>query len=298
MSHLALLPAGLGEVSSPVRTVVYPEDGEIDASVLEETTFFVPVYMGTGANLALMSQMPRLRACQLLTAGFDNALVYLPDGVTLCNASGVHDASTAELAVGLIIANLRGLDDAARDMPNGVWRHRRLPALADKVVLIIGAGGVGQAIRQRLEPFEVEVIMVGRTAREGIRGAADLEAILPSADIVVLAVPLDDATTGLADARFLARMRDGAMLVNVARGKVVRTDDLVAELAIGRLRAALDVTDPEPLPHDHPLWTAPGVLISPHVGGNSSAFLPRARKLVAEQLARLAAGQVLANQVA
>lgn len=297
MKELALLPAGLGEVSSPVPTVVYPDDGDVDASVLKEVTFFVPVYMGTGANLALMSQMPQLRVCQLLTAGFDNALAYLPDGVTLCNASGVHDASTAELAVGLMIANLRGLDDAARDMPNGVWRHRRLPALADKVVLIIGAGGVGQAIRRRLEPFEVEVIMVGRTARDGVRGMTDVDALLPSADIVVLAVPLEDATLGMVDARFLARMRDGAMLVNVARGKVVRTDDLIAELAKGRLRAAVDVTDPEPLPPGHPLWNAPGVLISPHLGGNSSAFLPRARRLVSEQLTRLEAGQALVNRV-
>lgn len=297
MSELALLPAGLGEVDSSIRTVVYPDDGEVDSSALADATFFVPVYMGPPANLALMSSMPHLRVCQLLTAGFDNALPYLPDGVTLCNASGVHDASTAELTLGLIIANLRGLDDAARDMNQGIWRHRRLPALADKVVLVIGAGGVAQAIRRRLEPFEVDVIMMGRTARAGVRGLAELDVILPTVDVVILVVPLDETTTGMVDAAFLSKMKDGALLVNVARGKVVQTEALLAELTTGRLRASLDVTDPEPLPQDHPLWSAPGLLISPHVGGNSSAFLPRARRLVADQLARLTAGEELINTV-
>lgn len=298
MSELALLPSGLGEVTSSVPIAVYPDDGPVDPAALAAATFFVPVYMGPAANLALMSQMPQLKVCQMLTAGFDNALAHLPPGVALCNAAGVHDASTAELTLGLIIANLRGLDNAARDMTEGVWRHRRLPALADKVVLVIGAGGVANAIRRRLEPFEVEIIMMGRTAREGVRGIGELDSILPTVDVVILALPLDATTTGMVDAQFLAHMKDGALLVNVARGKVVQTDALLAELSSGRLRASLDVTDPEPLPQDHPLWRAPGLLISPHVGGNSSAFLPRARRLVAEQLARLADGRELVNRVA
>jgi phosphoglycerate dehydrogenase-like enzyme len=303
MTELALLPVGLGEVTSQVPAVMYADDeadsvdGVDDASARAEATFFVPVYMGPSANLALMAQMPRLKVCQMLTAGFDNALAHLPEGVILCNAAGVHDASTAELTIGLIIANLRGLDDAARDMSKGIWRQRRLPALADKLVLVIGAGGVAQAIRRRLEPFEVEIILMGRNARDGVQAIAELETILPTADVVILAVPLDDATTGMVDARFLSNMKDGALLVNVARGKIVQTDALLAELTRGRLRASLDVTDPEPLPWDHPLWSAPGLLISPHGGGNSSAFLPRARRLVSEQLARLAAGQDLVNRV-
>lgn len=298
-SELALLPAGLGEVVSPVSTVLYEDDLARDVEqALDEATFFVPIYMGSQANLALMTRMPRLRACQMLTAGYDNALAHLPAGVVLCNAAGVHDASTAELAIGLIIANLRGLDDAARDMQQGMWRHRRLAALADRTVLVIGAGGVGQAIRRRLEPFEVEIVMVGRSPRTGVHPASSLEALLPEADVVVLAVPLDDATTGMVDEAFLASMKDGALLVNVARGKVVSTDALLAELMSGRLRASLDVTDPEPLPQGHPLWSAPGLLISPHVGGNSTAFLPRARRLVSGQLERLNRGESLINQVA
>ena len=295
MTEMALLPSGLGEVPSPIPVVVYGED--ISADDLQRATFFVPIYMGPEANLALMNRMPRLHTCQMLTAGFENALPYLPTGARLYNAAGVHDASTAELAVGLIIANLRGIDEAARDMKLGMWRHRQLPALADKQVLIIGAGGVGEAIRRRLEPFEAEIIMVGRTAREGVSASSELDALLPLADVVILAIPLDDVTTGMVDATFLGRMKDGALLVNVARGRVVRSDDLLAELASGRIRASLDVTDPEPLPVEHPLWSVPGLLVTPHLGGNSSAFLPRARRLVEGQLDRLGRGDPLINQV-
>ncbi len=295
MTEMALLPSGLGEVPSPIPVVAYVED--ITADDLQRATFFVPIYMGPEANLALMNRMPRLHTCQMLTAGFENALPYLPTGARLYNAAGVHDASTAELAVGLIIANLRGIDEAARDMRLGMWRHRQLPALADKQVLIIGAGGVGEAIRRRLEPFEAEIIMVGRTARVGVSASSELDALLPLADVVILAIPLDDVTTGMVDATFLGRMKDGALLVNVARGRVVRSDDLLAELASGRLRASLDVTDPEPLPIDHPLWSVPGLLVTPHLGGNSSAFLPRARRLVEGQLHRLGRGDPLINQV-
>lgn len=298
-ADLALLPSGLGEVSSSVPSSTYDEDApEVPEELLEQATFFVPIYMGPAANLALMARMPRLRVCQMLTAGYDNALAHLPADVALCNAAGVHDASTAELAVGLIIARLRGLDDAARDMMNGRWNHRRLPALADRTVVVIGAGGVGQAIQRRLEPFEVEVRMVGRNARPGVHPQEALDWLLPEADVVILAVPLDESTTGMVDRGFLARMKDNALLVNVARGKVVQTEDLLSELHAGRLQACLDVTDPEPLPADHPLWQAPGLLISPHVGGNSSAFLPRARRLVASQLDRLHSGEPLANRVA
>jgi phosphoglycerate dehydrogenase-like enzyme len=295
VTGLVLVPALLAELAVDVDLEVY--DGEIDPASLDRAEFFVPVYMGPPENLALMRRMPRLQVCQLLTAGFDNAVPFLPAGVTLCNAAGVHDSSTAELAVGLIVASLRGIDDAARDMPAGHWGHQARPALADRRVVVIGAGGVGNAVRRRLEPFECSVAMVGRTARDGVHAMTEIPELLPAADVVVLAVPLDESTSGLVDSAFLARMRPGALLVNVARGGVVVTDALVEALVSGRVTAALDVTDPEPLPPDHPLWTAPGVLITPHVGGNSSAFLPRARRLVAAQVAAWAAGRPVVNQV-
>lgn len=283
----AMLPDEVRPLDSPLPLVSRPED----------VVFYVPHYMGPADDLALMSRMPNLRVVQLLTAGFDNALQHLPSGVTLCNAGGVHDASTAELAVGLTIASLRGLDAFARAMPSGAWLYGRREALADKRVLVLGAGGVGRAIQRRLEPFEAEVVLVGRSARPGVHAAGDVPALLPAADVVILALPLTEATHHLVDTAFLSSMADGALLVNVARGAVVDTAALVEQVASGRIRAALDVTDPEPLPPDHPLWALPGVLISPHVGGNTSAFLPRARRLVAEQLGRFARGEPLLSVV-
>jgi phosphoglycerate dehydrogenase-like enzyme len=207
----------------------------------------------------------------------------------------VHDASTAELAVGLILARLRRIDDMARAMPSGEFMHDRYDALADKRVLIIGAGGIGQALARRLEGFECDIALVGRTARDGVCAREELASLVPSADVIVIAVPLDDTTRMLVDAEFLARMRDGALLVNVARGPIVETEAILAEA--GRLSFALDVTDPEPLPADHPLWRAPGVLISPHVGGNTTAFLPRIGRLVREQLDRWESGSPLSHVI-
>jgi len=278
-----MIPADLQPLDPPIPVT----------EKLEEISFYVPRYMGPVEDLLLMGRMPGLQVVQLLTAGFESALEHLPSGVTLCNAGGVHDASTAELGIGLILASLRGIDDFARAMPSGEWLHSRRDSLADKRILILGAGGVGTALRSRLLPFEAEVVMVGRSARSGVHSVDELPTLLPDADVVVLALPLYERTRGLANTDFMTRMADGALLVNLSRGAVVDTDALVSAVRSGRIRAALDVTDPEPLPAGHLLWDLPGVLISPHVGGNSTAFLPRARRLVAEQLERFAAGQPL-----
>ncbi len=294
---IALLPDEVRPSDPPVETAAVSADGVSDDVDLDRVGLFVPPYMGPVSTLELIAGMPRLEVVQLLTAGYESAQPYLRPGVRLCNAAGVHDASTAELAVALILASLRGLDDFARAMPEGAWLSGRRSALADSRVVVVGAGGVGRAIAGRLEPFETDVVLVGRSARAGVAGADDLPGLLPAADIVVLAVPLTEETTGLVDDAFLLRMRAGALLVNVARGPVVDTPALLDHVLSGRIRAALDVTDPEPLPSEHPLWTAPGVLISPHVGGNSSAFLPRARRLVAEQLGRWSSGASLLSVV-
>jgi len=287
--HLPPMPADVDLVTG---------EGPLDGA-LAEVDFWVPPYIGAGGAVAEhIGQMPALRVVQTLTAGVDDLLGLVPDGVTLCNARGVHDASTAELAVALALASLRGLDEFARAQPEGRWLHGARTALADRTVLLVGYGSIGAAIERRLAGFEVDVLRVARTARDGIAGWESLPELVPRADVVVLSTPLTEETRGLADAAFLGRMRDGALLVNVARGPVVDTDALLAELTSGRLKAALDVTDPEPLPPDHPLWRAPGVLVSPHVGGNSTAFLPRAYQLLADQLGRYAAGEPLANVVA
>jgi len=295
MNPIALIPQRIAPVSTQANVAIYDE--LISDELLESAHFFVPTYLGPVENLMLMSRMPNLAVCQLLTAGYEGALPHLPPGVTLCNAAGVHDASTAELAVGLILASLRGIDRSARDMAAGTWDHRTLASLADRRILIIGAGGVGQAIRQRLEAFETSIVMMGRSGRDGVAAISELDVHLAWADIVVLAVPLDATTASLVDAAFLATMPDGALLVNVARGGVVDTAALLAETSSGRIVAALDVTDPEPLPADHPLWRSPGVLITPHVGGDSTAFVPRGRRLVERQLENWATGQPLINVI-
>lgn len=289
---MIVLPREVAEYVGRADVVVW--DGD-PAAPPEGTRFYVPSYMAEGWAFEAMADMPALEVCQLPTAGFEHALAHLPAGVTLCNAAGVHDASTAELALGLILARLRRIDDMARAMPAGDFIHDRYDALADKRVVIVGAGGIARALARRLEGFECDVVLVGRTARDGVCGRDELASLLPSADVVVIAVPLDDSTRAMVDGDFLALMRDGALLVNVARGQVAATDAILAEA--GRLSFALDVTDPEPLPPDHPLWRAPGVLISPHVGGNTSAFLPRIGRLVREQIERWESGSELLNVI-
>jgi phosphoglycerate dehydrogenase-like enzyme len=264
----------------------------------------VPTYLGDRASLARLADLPDLRLVQTLTAGYEDVLPYLPPGVALANAAGVHDASTAELAVGLAIAALRGFPAHLRSQFAGEWRPDFGTSLADRKVLLVGFGGVGQAVARRLAGFEVEVTAVASRARAvdpgvsggsgivAVQGVAELAALVPLHDVVILTVPLTAATAGLVDADFLAAMPDGALLVNVARGGVVVTDALVAELARGRLRAALDVVDPEPLPAGHPLWSQDGLLLTPHVGGASSAFRPRALAMLRDLADRLSAGRL------
>ncbi len=275
------------------------DDFPTDPAALD---FYVtPYLMEPQEALRPLRSGARPGVVQTLSAGYDHLTGQLPDGTVLCNARGVHDASTAELALALTLASLRGFLDFARGQDAGQWRSRRHRALADRTVLIVGYGSVGEAVEERVLPFECEVLRVARSARRAARGEVHalsaLPSLLPRADVVVLATPLNDSTRHLADAAFLAAMPDGALLVNVARGQVVDTGALLAEVATGRITAALDVTDPEPLPPGHPLWTAPGVLISPHVGGNTSAFLPRAKRMLAAQLTRWATGEPLRNVV-
>lgn len=296
---IGLLPdgvrVGIWDVGDPDATPEGVEPGEIELVVMPHYS------QGPGTYLRLRT-LPGLRVVQLPSAGFEHALPHLPSGVAVCNGAGVHDAETAELGVGLLLASLRGIDEAARDMADGLWQPRYRSSLADRRVMVVGYGNIGTALAARLRPFEVDVVPVARSRREVdgvlVHAMTELPELLPTVDAVVLIVPLTAETSSLAGVDFLSRMRDGAVLVNVGRGKVVDTDALVAEVSSGRLRAALDVTDPEPLPSDHPLWHLPGVLITPHVGGMTSATFPRMAALTRRQLAELAAGGEPVNVVA
>ncbi|MEU7467852.1 2-hydroxyacid dehydrogenase [Streptomyces sp. NPDC044984] len=278
---------------------------EFPADPADCAFYVVPYMKPAGIGVRPMPLMRSVRVVQTLSAGTDHVepgLKDLPAGVRLCNARGVHEASTAELTLALILASLRGIPDFVRAQDKGEWRGGFRPALADKNVLIVGYGSIGAAIEDRLVPFELaRVARVARSARTTERGPVhpltELPALLPEADVVVLSTPLTEATRHLADAAFLARMKDGALLVNVARGGVVDTKALLTEVESGRITAALDVTDPEPLPSEHPLWRAPGVLISPHVGGPTSAFRPRAERLLVSQLRRYLNREELGNVI-
>ncbi|WP_017536865.1 2-hydroxyacid dehydrogenase [Nocardiopsis halophila] len=271
-------------------------DGRGEPEGLADVVFFVMPY-GRTQRVDLLARMPRLRVCQLLTAGYENALPHLPDGVELSNGRGLHDASTAEHALALILADRRDLPQWAAEQRADTWNPHYTRSLADTRVLIVGHGSIGRALEARLAPNECEIVKVARTARpeEGVHGIEDLHGLLPGADIVVLLTPLTDRTRGLIGAEELGLMRDGALVVNVARGPVLDTGALLAQE--GRIRAALDVTDPEPLPGGHPLWQAPNVFITPHVAGGSDTFYPRARRFVDDQLRRWAGGAALANVV-
>jgi phosphoglycerate dehydrogenase-like enzyme len=237
------------------------------------------------------------RLVQSPAIGFDGVSGVLPPGHRLANAAGVHEDSTAELAVTLVLAAQRDLPFYVQAADQGRWATRLSPGLSGRTVLLLGVGGVGQAVEARLRPFGPEIVKVARAARDGVHGVDELPTLLPEADVVVVAVRLDDSTVRLVDAGFLARMRDGALLVNVARGAVVDTDAVVAETSTGRLRAALDVTDPEPLPPDHPLWRIPGVLVTPHVAGATPDATPRMARLVRAQVDRMLAGEPPLNVV-
>lgn len=300
-------PATLPGAADGSLTYVYWDgEAEFPADPARCVMYVVPYLKTPEVSVRPLPHMPRLRVVQTLTAGVEHMLPALPQtppGTQLCNAGPLHNTSTAELAVALTLAALRDIPGAVRAQQEGRWAQEFHTSLADRRVLIVGYGNIGAAIEDRLLPFEVaEVVRVASTARTSPRGPVhgvdELPELLPGAEVVILAVPLTDATRGLVGADFLARMPDGALLVNVARGAVVDTKALLTELEAGRLRAALDVTDPEPLPPDHPLWRAPNTLVTPHVGGPTTAFRPRAERLMLEQLSRFVAGEPLRYVVA
>ena len=264
---------------------------------MSEVTFYVPTYMGGRPALELTKKMPNLKVLQVPNAGYEDALEFLRPGITLCNGRGIHDDSTAELAVALAVASLRGFVTFIRDQDQGEWVNKTYNSINDRKVGIIGYGSIGSTIARMLSGFSVEIVAFTQSGRDNTIAISDLDKHLPTLDVIFLILPLTKESKHLFDARRLALMKDGALLVNVARGPIVDTDALIKELNSGRITAALDVTDPEPLPKDHPLWSAKGVLISPHVGGNSSAFDKRARSLFESQLNLLAEGKPLNNVI-
>jgi phosphoglycerate dehydrogenase-like enzyme len=261
-------------------------DGRADA------VFVVPDWEDR-ETLAALPGLERLRVVQVLSAGTDWIEASVPAWATLCNARGARDTAVAEWVIGALLGDAYGQFASARTRR---WSDARPRELHGATVLIVGLGSIGGALRQRLEAFGVRVLGVARHAREGVHAVAELPALVGQADAVVVLAPLTPETTGLFDSALLARMRDGALLVNAGRGAVVDTAALLAELRSGRLRAVLDVVDPEPLPDDHPLWEH-ALAITPHNAGDTAAADERAVRFAAEQLARFARDEPLLNVV-
>jgi phosphoglycerate dehydrogenase-like enzyme len=286
----------LDGVPASVEVTVYPRDGLLDPATAQ-AEFIVP-HMDW--PLALLESLPRLKALkvvQVLTAGVDWILPYVPTGAILCDASGVHDATVSEWVVGAILAAYKGFPRYRDLQREGRWEQEAGDDLAGKTVLILGYGSIGRALERRLEPFGVRILRVARRAREEVHPLREIETLVPQADIVAVLLPLTPATRGLLGRSFLERMREGALLVNAARGEIVDTEALIEALDAGRIRAVVDATNPEPLPRGHPLWGASGVFVTPHVAGVTKMFPERAYQLVREQIVRYLSREPLVNVV-
>jgi phosphoglycerate dehydrogenase-like enzyme len=241
----------------------------------------------------VFADLPGLDAVQLLSAGAEQWVPSMPEGIALCDNRGAHTEATAEWIQTATLASIRRFDAFARLQTGREWTPRRTGTLTGATALIVGAGSIGESVARRFAASNTEILKIARTARAGVHTLDDLPDLLPKADVVVVIVPLTPETENLVDAAFLAQMKDGALLVNAARGRVVDTEALTREVAAGRLRCALDVTEPEPLPAGHELWGLEGALITPHVGGAVEGFIERVYPLVGEQIRHLAAGEPL-----
>lgn len=283
----------VGPIPENLKAVLWDLENE-PRTPLEDIEIAVLPYMASPQRLKNIRQAPNLKIVQTQTTGYDGMVDLIGDRADINTAAGVHAAATAEMAIGLAIASLRGYPQAVRDQQSGHWNPLQWPGLADRTVALVGVGGIGEEIRKRLEPFEVNLLRFGSTARTDEHGqvfaTADLAARAAEIEVLILIVPLNDSTHHLVDAELLAQLPDGATVVNVARGPVVQTEAIVAEVASGRLNMASDVFDPEPLPADHPLWQHPNALVIPHNGGNTKAFFPRMVKLLKKQVQSWAAG--------
>ncbi|HVB51146.1 MAG TPA: 2-hydroxyacid dehydrogenase [Acidimicrobiales bacterium] len=293
----SMLREALGPLPDGVELIEWAMNGPAPVDSID---IVVPPYMRPRSILSLLEGVTT-QLVQSQVLGYDGVREALPSGLVYANAASVHETSTAEIALALILASQRGIPDFVRAAEKGEWRPRPYPGLADRSVLLVGYGGVGKAIEARLLPFETVVTRVASSERFDERGTIFATSALPEllfeADIVVVGVPLTPTTTNLVNDSFLSLMRDQSLLVNVARGKVADTDALLAHAMSGRLRVALDVTNPEPLPAGHPLFALPNVLISPHIGGATSAMMPRMARLLREQIERMQRGDEPLNVV-
>ena len=279
-----------------IQAVRYDPDGPLPDEAASAQVL-VPPFLASVRVVELVQRLPELRLVQLLAAGAENWVGRLPAHVALSDCRGAHGVATAEWIVAVLLAVYRELPGFVRAQDERRWDQHFTDELAGKRVLLVGAGDLAENAVRRLYPFEVTTTLVGSRARDGVHGIDEVHDLLPDHDAAVLVVPLTDATRGLVDAAFLAAMPDGAVLVNAARGPVVDTGALTAELSTGRISAAVDVTDPEPLPADHPLLDAPNLLVLPHLGSATHATRERMADMAVDNLLAGLRGEPMPHQV-
>ena len=280
----------MGDLPDGVTVDVWDGSDDLPAGH-DRVEVLVPPWWPKAAVTDALARMPSLRLVQMLNAGVDWIVDAVPDGVTLCNAGDVNAVEVAEWVMAVVLSHLRRLPGFAAAQAAGEWRPALTPTLRHRRVVVLGYGAIGRALVPMLRPFDADVTVVARTARDGVEPVERLPDLLAGADALLVVAALTEGTRGLVDAELLARLPDGALVVNVGRGPIVRTEDLLVELTAGRLHAALDVTDPEPLPPGHALWSAPNLVLTPHVGGGTTNFMANAFGLVGDQVRRLAAGE-------
>jgi phosphoglycerate dehydrogenase-like enzyme len=301
----AWIPAG----TLPEHRALLPR--EVTVHDVPEDAAPLPDHLGTGQFLVaafrpdrldqLIQRLDGLQVVQTMSAGVDQFAGHIPDGVTLCDGSGIHDVPVAEWVLMVVLASLHQLPDHLAAQRDGAWRHARHGGgddLEGATVLILGYGAIGRAVEERMRPFGAEFLRVAMHRREGVSPPDELPSLLPQAGVIVILVPLTDATRGLVDANFLESMQQGALLVNASRGPIVDARALNQALRAGHIMAALDVTDPEPLPAGDPLWSAPGLILTPHIAGLVRRRLDRSWALIADQMRRFVEGAPLRNVVA
>lgn len=296
---LAYLPKNFSSAKTPPTIEVEVFDGDVDPSPasLDKVEIYVPTYMGSAGVYEIIHDMPNLRYIQLLTAGVDKVTPFMREGLTICNARGVHDLGTAEHTLGLILASMRGIVETVRAGNSG-WSTRRIrPTLFNSAVTIVGAGSIGREIGRLIEALGGKVSFVSRSGSNGTIAFGQADELFRSADLVVAVVPLTNETRSMFGASFFSKIKDGALFVNVARGEVVDQDAMIESLRSGRFNAALDVVTPEPLPAESELWTMKNVIITPHVGGATRSFFYKGISLIEENLSRFAQGQEPLNVI-
>jgi phosphoglycerate dehydrogenase-like enzyme len=289
--------ADLGELPDGVEALVWTMD---DPAPRPRLDLVVIPYMSGPSRFGRLEGI-ETGILQGQSIGYDGVADRLPPGSVFANASSVHETATSELALAITLAAQRNIPAFVRAQDRATWSPEWSTGLADQRVLLLGYGGVGKAVASRLAPFEVDIVAVASRARDEdgvhVHAVEELPGLLPHADIVILTLPGGEATRHIIDDGALSALPDGALVVNVGRGSLIDAEALLDHARRGRIRAALDVTEPEPLPEGHPLWSAPGVLVVPHVGGLSAAMRPRIAALIRRQIERMLSGEPPLNVV-